>query len=253
MPDPSDALYGLRSTLFGEPRSVRDDHVALAAQTEMAEVQRLIDQGDWEQAQAKLVQVSTSVQTVDDTARKQNLVDEWNQLAIKVDSTRSCGHRAAERRAWSVGAAHPAVTARVAAVVAGHPAVVACDAAVVAGPEPALVHVAVVARDAAVVAGPEPALVHVAVVARVAAADHVAVVARVAAIDVVAVAASDAVRKSAGCGEQWHVDQYDRADADHVVGAVGVSDLGADLGIPVAGNGLPGAAGRYRPVGGHPV
>ena len=82
---PNDALYGLRSTLFGEPRSVRDDNVALAAQTEMAEVQRLIERGDWEQAQAKLVQVSTSVQTVDDESRKQALVDEWNRLNVKVE------------------------------------------------------------------------------------------------------------------------------------------------------------------------
>jgi hypothetical protein len=81
---PGDPLYGLRTALLGEPQTVRDDRVTLAAQTEMAEVQKLIDNGDWQQAQQKLATVSTSVQSVDDTARKQNLIDQWNQLAVKV-------------------------------------------------------------------------------------------------------------------------------------------------------------------------
>ncbi|MCV7227334.1 anti-sigma-D factor RsdA [Mycolicibacterium komossense] len=82
---PGDPLYGLRTALLGEPQTVRDDRVALAAQQEMAQVQTLIDNGDWAQAQQKLASVSTSVQGVDDTARKQNLIDQWNQLAVKVD------------------------------------------------------------------------------------------------------------------------------------------------------------------------
>jgi Anti-sigma-D factor RsdA to sigma factor binding region len=81
---PGDPLYGLRTAFLGEPQTVRDDRVTLAAQTEMAEVQKLIDNGDWQQAQQKLTTVSTSVQSVDDTARKQNLIDQWNQLAVKV-------------------------------------------------------------------------------------------------------------------------------------------------------------------------
>ena len=43
---PGDALYGLRTILFGEQASPRDDAVILAAQTEMQEVQQLIDQGE---------------------------------------------------------------------------------------------------------------------------------------------------------------------------------------------------------------
>ncbi len=82
---PGDPLYGLRTSLLGEPQTVRDDRVALAAQQEMAQVQTLIDNGDWQQAQEKLASVSTSVQSVDDTARKQDLIDQWNQLAVKVD------------------------------------------------------------------------------------------------------------------------------------------------------------------------
>ncbi|AQA01623.1 hypothetical protein BVC93_03335 [Mycobacterium sp. MS1601] len=83
---PGDSLYGMRTALFGEPQSVRDDRVALAAQTEMAEVQRLIDQGDWQQAQVKLQTLTTSVVQVEDAGRQQELVDQWNQLNVKVES-----------------------------------------------------------------------------------------------------------------------------------------------------------------------
>lgn len=83
---PGDSLYGMRTALFGEPQSVRDDRVALAAQTEMAEVQRLIDQGDWAQAQQKLETVTTAVAGVEDTTRKQELVNEWHELNVKVET-----------------------------------------------------------------------------------------------------------------------------------------------------------------------
>ena len=42
---PGDALYGLRTMLFGEQQVTRDDQVVLAAQTELAEVQQLIERG----------------------------------------------------------------------------------------------------------------------------------------------------------------------------------------------------------------
>ena len=83
---PGDAMYGLRTTLFGEPRSVRDDRVALAAQTELNQVQDMIARGDWEQAQDKLEAVTTAVQTVNDADRKQELIDEWNRLNVKVET-----------------------------------------------------------------------------------------------------------------------------------------------------------------------
>jgi len=81
--NPGDSLYGLRTSLFGE-KQVRDDQVALAAQAEMLQVQQLIAQGDWEQAQQKLQAVSTQVQSVDDVATKTDLVQQWNQLSVKV-------------------------------------------------------------------------------------------------------------------------------------------------------------------------
>lgn len=83
---PGDALYGLRSMLFGEEATLRDDAVILAAQTEMAEVQQLIDQGDWQAAQAKLETITTTVATVDDVASKQELVTQWQELTVKVEA-----------------------------------------------------------------------------------------------------------------------------------------------------------------------
>ena len=81
---PGDALYGLRSMLFGAPKEVRDDQVALAARTELRQVQELIAQGNWQQAQEKLVAVSTQVATIGDEQQKQDLLEEFNDLSAKV-------------------------------------------------------------------------------------------------------------------------------------------------------------------------
>lgn len=84
---PGNGLYGLRTMLFGEqPTDVRDEQVMLAAQTELNEVEDLIARGEWNQAQDKLVAISTSVQTVNDAGRKEELVDEWNRLAVQVET-----------------------------------------------------------------------------------------------------------------------------------------------------------------------
>ncbi len=81
---PGDALYGLRTMFFGAPKQVRTDQVALAAQTELNQVQDLIARGDWKAAQDKLVAVSTQVASVGDADQKQQLFDQWNQLSAKV-------------------------------------------------------------------------------------------------------------------------------------------------------------------------
>lgn len=81
---PGDALYGVHTVLLGEPPSVHDDNVALTAKTELEQVQQMINQGQWDQAQDKLASVSDRVQTVNDTDRKQDLVDQVNQLNAKV-------------------------------------------------------------------------------------------------------------------------------------------------------------------------
>ncbi|TDO18643.1 anti-sigma-D factor RsdA-like protein [Mycobacterium sp. BK086] len=83
---PGDALYGLRVWLFGESKQVRQDDVTLAsAQAQLAQVQKLVDQGDWRAAQAKLVEVSNNVAGVEDTAPlKQQVLQQWNELSAKV-------------------------------------------------------------------------------------------------------------------------------------------------------------------------
>jgi len=81
---PGDALYGLRSMLFGTPTQVRDDQVALAARTELNQVQDLIARGDWVQAQDKLVAVSSQVETIGDGQQKQELMEQFNDLSAKV-------------------------------------------------------------------------------------------------------------------------------------------------------------------------
>jgi hypothetical protein len=81
---PGDALYGMRATLFGE-QPTRDVKVELAS-AELAQVQQLIDQGQWQAAQEKLSTITTTVATVNDVQRKQELVDQLQQLSVKVEN-----------------------------------------------------------------------------------------------------------------------------------------------------------------------
>jgi hypothetical protein len=80
---PGDSLYGVRTQLFGAQPSERSDQVMLASQ-QLAEVQQLVAQGDWQQAQDRLQTLSTTVQSVDRVEDKQELVQQWNALAYKV-------------------------------------------------------------------------------------------------------------------------------------------------------------------------
>ena len=80
---PGDSLYGVRTQLFGTQPSERSDQVMLASQ-QLAEVQQLVEQGDWQQAQDRLQTLSTTVQSVDRVEDKQELVQQWNALAYKV-------------------------------------------------------------------------------------------------------------------------------------------------------------------------
>jgi Anti-sigma-D factor RsdA to sigma factor binding region len=82
---PGDPLYGLHTMLFGEEQTTRDDAVMLASQ-QLAEVQQLIDQGQWDAAQDKLQTLTTTVATVDDGEQKQELVNQWQELSVKVET-----------------------------------------------------------------------------------------------------------------------------------------------------------------------
>ena len=82
---PGDALYGLHAMFFNEPR-VNDDQIVLSAKADLAKVQQMIDQGQWAQAQNQLAEVSSSLQSVNDGSRRQDLMDEVNLLNTKVES-----------------------------------------------------------------------------------------------------------------------------------------------------------------------
>jgi hypothetical protein len=82
---PGDALYGLRTMLFGEQQTTRTDAVSLASQ-QLAEVQQLVDTGQWDAAQDKLQTLTTTVATVNDVEQKQELVSQWQELTVKVDA-----------------------------------------------------------------------------------------------------------------------------------------------------------------------
>ncbi|MCX8554415.1 anti-sigma-D factor RsdA [Mycolicibacterium mucogenicum] len=81
---PNSSLYGLHTAMFGADKASRDDQVMLAAQTEMQQVQQLIDNGQWQQAQEKLQALSPTVQSVDTPEHKQQLIQQWNALTYKV-------------------------------------------------------------------------------------------------------------------------------------------------------------------------
>ena len=82
---PGDALYRLHTMLFGEPTKVREDQVSLASAAEqLKQVQQLVEQGDWPAAQAKLVEVNNQVAGVADAPQKQQVLEQWNELAAKV-------------------------------------------------------------------------------------------------------------------------------------------------------------------------
>lgn len=82
---PGDPLYGLRTMLFGEQQQTREDPVMLASQ-QLAEVQQLIDDGQWDAAQEKLQTLTTTVATVNDVEQKQELVTQWQEMTVKVES-----------------------------------------------------------------------------------------------------------------------------------------------------------------------
>jgi hypothetical protein len=82
---PGDTLYGLHTMIFGEQKNTRGDAVVLASQ-QLAEVQQLIDRGQWDAAQDKLQTLTTTVATVNDVEQKQDLVTQWQELTVKVEN-----------------------------------------------------------------------------------------------------------------------------------------------------------------------
>ncbi|WP_082973519.1 anti-sigma-D factor RsdA [Mycobacterium sp. E2327] len=82
---PGDTLYGLHAMFFDQPR-VKDSQIELSAKAELAKVQQMIDQGQWAQAQNQLAEVSSTVQSMNDGASRNDLLDEVNLLNTRVES-----------------------------------------------------------------------------------------------------------------------------------------------------------------------
>ncbi len=82
---PGEMLYGLHAMFFDEPR-VNEDHLMLSAKADLAKVQQMIDQGQWVQAQNQLAEVSSTVQSMNDGNRRQDLMDQVNLLNTRVES-----------------------------------------------------------------------------------------------------------------------------------------------------------------------
>jgi Anti-sigma-D factor RsdA to sigma factor binding region len=82
---PGDALYGLHAMFFDQ-RRVNEDHIVLSAKADMAKVQQMIDQGQWTQAQNQLAEISSTVQSVNNDVRRQDLINQLNLLNTKVES-----------------------------------------------------------------------------------------------------------------------------------------------------------------------
>ncbi|KAA1250103.1 hypothetical protein F0Q45_11540 [Mycobacterium simiae] len=81
---PGDALYGLHAMMFNEPR-VSDDQIVLSAKADLAKAEQMIAQGQWDQAETQLAEVSSALQAVNDGSSRQNLLNELNQLNTKVE------------------------------------------------------------------------------------------------------------------------------------------------------------------------
>ncbi|TVS87065.1 anti-sigma-D factor RsdA [Mycobacterium helveticum] len=82
---PGDALYGLHAMVFDQPR-VNDGQITLSAKAELAKIQEMINQGQWDQAQNQLAEVSAAVQSMNDDASRRDLMDRVNLLNAKVRS-----------------------------------------------------------------------------------------------------------------------------------------------------------------------
>ncbi|WP_196770653.1 anti-sigma-D factor RsdA [Mycobacterium colombiense] len=82
---PGGTLYGLHAMFFDQPQ-VHGSQEMLAAKADLAKVQESIDRGQWDQAKNQLTEVSSLVQSIDDPASKQELMNQLKLLNAKVDA-----------------------------------------------------------------------------------------------------------------------------------------------------------------------
>src|SRR6202012_93483 len=77
--------YGLHAMFFDEPQ-LNENKVMLSAKADRAKVQQLIDKGQWDQAHAELAEVTSMVQSMDDSAGRHDLMDQVNLLNTRIES-----------------------------------------------------------------------------------------------------------------------------------------------------------------------
>lgn len=82
---PGTPLHGLHAMFFDQPQ-VNEKQEMLAAKADLAKVQESIDQGQWDRARNQLTEVSSLVQSIDDPAAKQDLLNQLKLLNAKVES-----------------------------------------------------------------------------------------------------------------------------------------------------------------------
>jgi hypothetical protein len=82
---PGETLYGMHAMFFDEPQ-INQDQTMLSAQADLAKVQQMIDQGHWDQAQSQLTEVNSMVQSMADSAVKQDLMNQVKLLNTKVET-----------------------------------------------------------------------------------------------------------------------------------------------------------------------
>ena len=80
---PGGTLYGMHSMFFDE---ANQNQTMLSAKADLAKVQQLIDKGQWTKAEDQLAEVSSTVQSLNDSAGRKDLLDEINLLNVRVDS-----------------------------------------------------------------------------------------------------------------------------------------------------------------------
>jgi hypothetical protein len=80
---PGGTLYGMHSMFFDE---ANQNQTMLSAKADLAKVQQLIDKGQWTRAEDQLAEVSSTVQSMNDSAGRKDLLDEINLLNVRVDS-----------------------------------------------------------------------------------------------------------------------------------------------------------------------
>jgi len=82
---PGETLYGLHAMFFDQPK-VNKKQVMLAAKADLAKVQQLIDEGQWDQAQGQLIEVSSMVQSMNVGADRNDLQNQLKLMNVRIES-----------------------------------------------------------------------------------------------------------------------------------------------------------------------